>query len=154
MKQPALTTLIILLLMPMNSQGDETYRAAKQYALEIDGCGLDHGYNCIQQQEDDFIGIESDQRMVPGNYLKAWQVAVADFLEIEDLEPTQKDLKHYKFGFTESGDHYIVHFQALLLPEITEGEVTATIRGTYGLTMRYWINKRSMVIDKRLFYKT
>jgi len=145
---------LILLVISMSTQGEDKFTSAAQFAADIDGCGLDHGYRCAESAEDDFTGLESDQRMVPGNYLKAWQLALADFLELEELEPGQKDLKHYKFGFTESADQYIVHFQALLLPELKDGKVAGTIRATYGMTVRYWIDKTNMTIDKRLFYKT
>ena len=154
MKLRAFSVTLILLVISMNTQGDDRYSAAAQYAANKDGCGLDHGYRCVEREEDDFIGLESDQRMVPGNYLKAWQVAVDDFLKLEELENGQKDLKHYKFGFTESGSHYIVHFQALLLPQLEGDEVAGTIRATYGLTVRFWIDKATLTVDKRLFYKT
>lgn len=154
MKFKAYPVTLIFLAISMNTQGDDRYSDAVKFAADKDGCGLDHGYRCVQRKEDDFIGLESDQRMVPGNYLKAWQVAVADFVTLEELETGQKDLKHYKFGFTETADQYIVHFQALLLPELKDGEVEGTIRATYGLTVRYWISKNNLTVEKRLFYKT
>jgi hypothetical protein len=154
MKSKAYSVTLLFLVISMNTQGDDRYNSAVKFAADKDGCGLDHGYQCVQREEDDFIGLESDRRMVPGNYLKAWQVAVADFVTLEELESGQKDLKHYKFGFTETMDQYIVHFQALLLPELKDGEVEGTIRATYGLTARYWINKNTLTVEKRLFYKT
>ena len=154
MKFHVATVAIIALTMSTNIMGDERYNAGVDHAVNADGCGFDHGYECLDISQDDFIGRESDQRMIPGNYLKAWQAAVSDFLALEELESGQKDLKHYKFGFTESDEHYIVHFQALLLPELDRGKVIGTIRATYGLTMRYWINKSNLAVDKRLFYKT
>ena len=154
MKFQVATVAIMALTMSMNTMGNERYRAGVEHAIDADGCGFDHGYECLDKPQDDFIGRKSDQEMIPGNYLKAWQVAVSDFLALEELDSGQKDLKHYKFGFTESAEHYIVHFQALLLPELDQGKVIGTIRATYGLTMRYWINKSNMAVEKRLFYKT
>ena len=154
MNYQAVIIAILSSIMSTNILGDDRYRAGVNHARAADGCGFDHGYECLDRPQDDFVGRESDQRMIPGNYLKAWQIAVSDFQGLEELESGQKDLKHYKIGFTESAEHYIVHFQALLLPELDQGKVSGTIRATYGLTTRYWINKSNMTVEKRLFYKT
>lgn len=116
-------------------------------------CTLDHGYQCKQVREDDFLGLEADQRMTPGPYLKAWQVSYEDFQALPELTDEQKELKHYKVGFTENETHFIVLFQGLLLPEIVDGRPVGTIRSTFGLSTKYWVNKDTLEISERLFLK-
>jgi len=65
----------------------------------------------------------------------------------------QKQLKHYKIGFTENETQYIILYQGLLLPLLENGEVVGTMRATFGLTTKYWINKHTLEIDKRLFLR-
>ena len=116
-------------------------------------CTLDHGYRCIEVQEDDFLGVDADRNMVPGPYLKAWNVCYEDFQSIPELTPEQKELWHYKIGFTENETHFIVLFQGLLLPEIVDGKPAGTIRATFGLSTKYWVDKNTLRISKRLFLK-
>ena len=95
--------------------------------------------------------------MISGNLLRAWQVAVEDFQDQADQTQEQTRLKHYKIGFTENVDHYIILFQALLLPrvETVNGEEKAVglLRETLGRTTKYWISKENFQVDTRLFYK-
>ena len=132
---------------------DPLITSALNYIETLTPCGFDHGYSCPEPVESDVLSIEADGQLVPGNYLKAWMVALEDFTSIDDLEVSQKQLHHYKFGFSENADQFVVEFQALLLPNVDNGEVDGVIRATHGRTTRYWINKSSMEIDKRLFYK-
>ncbi len=149
-----LTLLYGILMIVSASQANDPIKDGLAYAMEQDGCGLDHGYICLNQPEDDFLSLDSHNRMVPGNFIKAWKIAAGDFDSIDDLDPEQRNYRHYKFGFTENDHQYIVLFQALLLPAVEEGKVTGTTHGTFGRTTRYWINKQTMTIDKRLFYKS
>ena len=142
-----------VLLLAGNSQANDIAKASRDYVDELESCGFDHGYSCMPQEESDFLGIEADKAMVPGNYLKAFEVAASAFGNEQGLEPAQRDLKHYKIGFSENPDQYIVHFQGLLMPEVKDGEVIGMTRGIYGRATRYWINKQTLTIDKRLFYK-
>ena len=116
-------------------------------------CIFDHGYRCIEIEEDDFLSPNSDQKMIPGPYLKAWQVCYEDFRTIPDLTDEQKELKHYKIGITQSDSHFIVLFQGLLLPEIVDGQPVGTIRSIFGLSTKYWVDKTTLEISKRLFLK-
>mgnify|MGYP001823698804 FL=1 len=147
--------LIICLILTATdvARGDDPLAESRAYALSADGCGLDHGYVCVPPQEEDFIGVEADSRMLPGNWLRAWQVALVDFQEIEDLPPEARLLKHYKFGFAETDAHYVVHFQPLLLPGIEGGELKGIVRGAIGRQTRYWVDKSDFTIARRLFYK-
>lgn len=126
---------------------------AREYAGRQDGCGLDHGYVCVTPRDEDFLSLEAHQRMLPGNWLRAWQAAWEAFQALEDLEPAQREAKHYKFGFAESEAAYIIHFQPLLLPTVDQGQVTGIARDAIGRQTRYWIDKRDFSVAKRLFYK-
>jgi hypothetical protein len=142
-----------LFLLIGNSYANEIATASRDYVETLGGCGFDHGYVCRSQQESDFLGVEADKIMVPGIYMKAFDVALKAFQSAADIKPEQRELKHYKIGFSENAEQYIVHFQGLLMPEVKDGEVTGMTRGIYGKTTRYWINKKTLSVDKRLFYK-
>ena len=120
--------------------------------LEED-CILEHGYRCADTSEDDFLSAAAHQRMIPAAYLTAWQVCYEDLQSQPDLSAEQKALKHYKIGFTHNDTEYIVLFQALLLPEIVDGEPKGTIRATFGRSTKYWVNRDTLAISKRLFMK-
>ncbi len=135
------------------AEQSDALKASKQFASQRHACGLDHGYQCRSAEESNFLGLEADNAMVPAVYLSAWQQALTDFNEIEDLSEQEKQLQHYKIGFSENEAQYVVHFQALLLPAMEQGKPQGLLRGTVGRTTRYWINKSTMTIDKRLFYR-
>jgi hypothetical protein len=130
---------------------------SQQYAVEAPKCGLIDGYRCAKISEDKFLTRSGQAGLVSGNLLRAWQSAVDDFQSQPDQTREQTRLKHYKIGFTESAEHYIILFQALLLPivEKVEGktEVVGLLRETLGRTTKYWIKKENFQVDTRLFYK-
>ena len=138
----------------VGGQVQESVQKSLDYVRSLETqCTWDHGYRCIQIEEDDFLGTAADQRMVPGPYVAAWQVCYADFNNMSELTPEQKQLRHYKIGLTENDTHFIVLFQGLLLPQIVDGKPVGTIRATFGLSTKYWVEKSSMKISKRLFLK-
>lgn len=120
--------------------------------MQVD-CALDHGYRCTAVQEDSFMGLEADRSMISGTYLEAWLVCYEDFKKMTELTDEQKELKHYKIGFTQNETHFIVLFQGLLLPEIVDGKPVGTIRSTFGLSTKYWVDKGTFEISERLFLK-
>ncbi|MDA9982401.1 hypothetical protein N9H39_06620 [Gammaproteobacteria bacterium] len=121
--------------------------------LDLD-CTLTDGYVCANTEEDDFMRPESWQRMIPAVYMRAWQIAYEDFRQIADLSAEQKDLKHYKIGFTENDTQYIVVLLGLALPYIDEqGEPQGITSAVFGRSVKYWIDKKTNQIAKRLFYK-
>jgi len=151
--QGALVTALLFISFSSSAEQDDFLNASKQYATQSHACGLDHGYQCRSFEESNFLGLEADGAMVPAIYLSAWQHALTDFNEIEDLSDQEKQLQHYKIGFSENEAQYVVHFQALLLPAMEQGKPEGILRGSVGRTTRYWINKSTMAIDKRLFYR-
>ena len=107
----------------------------------------------MDDTESDFLDAASLEQLVPGPYLAAWQVSYLDFQSIPDLTDAQKNLIHYKFGFTHNTDDYIILYQALLLPEMINGKPTGTIRATFGQSAKYWVDRKSLTIRKRLFLR-
>ncbi len=136
------------------AQMQESVKQSIDYvAGQNEDCILEHGYRCVEAVEDDFLSAEAHQRMIPASYLTAWQVCYEDFKALPDLTDEQKELKHYRIGFTHNEYEYIVLFQALLLPEIVDGKPQGTIRSTFGRSMKYRVDRESLAINKRLFLK-
>lgn len=132
----------------------DSVKQSMQYVESLDGeCVYDHGYVCREPSGDDLAAPGRDAAMAPGPYLEAWSVAYRDFAGIAEMTAEQKRLKHYKIGFAETGEQYIVLFQGLLLPRLENGEVVGTLRATYGISTKYWIDKQTLEIDKRLFLR-
>ncbi len=116
-------------------------------------CTYTDGYVCAELREDDFLTPDSERRLVPGAYLAAWEVARRDFSSLDDLTREQKDLKHYRIGFTENDRHYVILFRALLLPRLVDGKPQGVMQVTYGQTTKYWIDKTTLMISDRKFLK-
>lgn len=132
----------------------ESVKQSMEYVESLnDDCVYDHGYRCTEASGDNFTEPESDRTLVPGPYLEAWSISYRDFLEIAEMTSEQKRLKHYKIGFAENDTHYIVLYQGLLLPMLENGEVTGTMRATYGISTKYWIDRTTLKIDERLFLR-
>ena len=153
-----------ILLIPVIAQTDsnsanmeEVLARSEKFAVQTSGCALMDGYRCQHVEEQDFLAAAAQSTMLSGNFFKAWQAAVTDFSNQMDQTSEQLDLKHYKIGFTESPDHYVILLQGLLLPviETEEGEdvVAGLLRTTYGRTTKYWITKSDFRVDTKLFYK-
>lgn len=129
-------------------------KKSREYAASLTAaCSLDDGYVCIDVEEDDFLTGNDKRILVPGSYLAAWGVAYTDFKAISEMTDEQKALHHYKIGFTENNQEIIVYFGALLLPNIVDGKPQGVIRSTFGLPTKYWIDKQSLKINKRLFLR-
>ena len=132
----------------------EMVKKSREYVSNLnETCSLDDGYVCIEVEEDDFLVRNDERILIPGPYLQAWTVAYADFQTIKEMNDEQKALRHYKIGFTENKEEIIVYFGALLLPRIVDGKPQGVIRPTFGLPTKYWIEKQSLKIKKRLFLK-
>jgi len=132
----------------------ESVKQSMEYVSGLsDDCVYDHGYQCIEVSEDDFLRRDPDRSWTPGPYLEAWSVTYRDFLAIEEMSAEQKKLMHYKIGFTENDTQYIVLYQGLLLPRLENGKPAGVMRATFGLTTKYWVDKKTLNIDKRLFLR-
>jgi hypothetical protein len=118
-----------------------------------DDCVYDDGYRCVDVTEDDFIRRDPHRPWIPCPYLEAWMVSFRDFQKITEMNAEQKKLKHYKIGFTQSDTHYIILYRGLLLPMLEDGKPVGTMRATFGLSTKYWINRQTLEVDKRLFLR-
>lgn len=148
---------VVLCLLSLSATAvQDSVKQSMEYVSGLDDdCVYGDGYVCVEAgAEDDFISLDHPGRLlVPGPFLNAWSVSYRDFLDIGEMTDQQKRLKHYKIGFTQNDTQYIVVYQGLLLPMLEDGKVIGTMRATFGLTTKYWINKKSLEIEKRLFLR-
>ncbi len=87
---------------------------------------------------------------VPGKYLQAWNVCYIEFGQIGDLSKEEKLLVHYNIKFYENEDNYLIHFIPKLL---SEEQAKSFNRMVLGREIKYWIDKSTLSIKKRVFYK-
>jgi hypothetical protein len=132
---------------------DSAYERARAYVADlVPDCTWTDGYVCVAPVQDDFLDREATARMVPGSILRAWDVCYRDFLAIDDLTEAQKDLRHYRIGFTEDDEHYIVLFSGLLLPYIdADGKPDGVVNAVFGRSVQYRVSKQDLVIRQRLY---
>lgn len=137
------------------AQPMESEQRSRDYVNSLtDDCVRTDGYACVEIEESDFLSVAAEQAMLPGNYLEAWSRSYVDFQTLEELDAEQKRLKHYRIGFTEDDAHYIVLYRALLLPNVSaEGNVDGILRISIGMTTKYWVDKKTFAIVKRLFLR-
>lgn len=151
-------SLIVVFLLPVAFAGElnvdmvdseQLVQRARTYVEALDGgCTYGDGYVCAG---DDEIGGTTS---VTGPYLDAWKVCHEDFLAIEDLNAQQKDLRHYRVEFAENEAMFVISLNGLLLPYMGDsGKPEGVIQAVYGRTTRYWVDKATLGITKRLFYK-
>ncbi|MFC1665536.1 hypothetical protein ACFL17_07915, partial [Pseudomonadota bacterium] len=129
---------------------DAILKQSTNYILSLkNNCTRTDGYKCMDKG-----AIENLKKtLLPGNYLKAWSICYQDFLNIQDLTEEQKQLRHYNIRITEDKEHYVIEFQGLLLPYVENGRPVSVLTGIFGRETRYWVNKDTYAISKRLFYK-
>ena len=142
------------LIFPTTTMATDNFEELKEYAASVvTSCVLSDGYVCEKITEDNFLSAPSQDKLIPAIYLSAWTKAYEAFNSLEDLTVDQKELKHYKIGFTETDADYIILFAALLLParilnKVPEGFNTAT----FGRTTKFWINKETLSVTKHLYF--
>jgi hypothetical protein len=90
------------------------------------------------------------EKSLSGEYLYAFTVSFENFLQIDDLGQSQKDLKNYKIFIDEFENYYVITYLPILLSDEQAKKYKAI---TLGREIRYWINKKDNKIEKRLFYK-
>ncbi len=137
------------------AQSTDSEQRSRDYVSNLaDDCVRTDGYACVASEESDFLSVAAEQAMLPGNYLEAWSRSYVDFQTLEELNAEQKRLKHYRIGFTEDEANYIVLFRALLLPRVdAQGIVDGVLRVSIGMTTKYWVDKKTFAIAKRLFLR-
>ena len=125
----------------------------QQFVQNLDGqCAYDDGYIC-QSTDPSFFSKESQQALLPAVYLQVWETVLNAFQQLPELNESQKDLKHYKIGFAEKGDHYVVLFSPVFLPYFVDGVPQGVSTGAYGKSVKFWLNKRPLAVTKYLYLK-
>lgn len=149
-----LSTVVLMTACESIAQESDalTKRSIEYVLAHPDSCTLGDAYVC--QPIDEMAVIGSQSTMAPGTYLKVWPLVYDDFSALDELSAAQKDLKHYKIGFAENENSYLVIFSALLLPQLNAaGLPEGLLRTTLGKSMRYEIDKKSLKIMSRKYYK-
>ena len=78
--------VLLLFCNTGGAQMQESVKHSIEYVLSIEvDCVLDHGYQCVDGVEDEFLTLASHQRMIPGPYFAAWQVSYDDFKSMPDI---------------------------------------------------------------------
>ena len=92
----------------------------------------------------------SEPIVVDGTYLAAWNVCYKEFIQIEDLTEDEKELKHYSIEFSEDRDSYIIY----LIPNLlSDNQIKKMNRIAIGRETKYWVDKATLRIRKRSFFK-
>lgn len=129
-------------------------RDLKTYIENLDSsCAYQDGYTCAEKTDPRFYSKESHQSMLPAVHVQAWTVAYEKFISLKELTDQQKQLHHYKIGFAEQGQYYIVLFLALRLPYFDNGKANGVSTGSYGMSVKMWVDKQSLSVSKQLFLK-
>ena len=130
--------------------------SAEEYVAGLpDNCVYEDGYTCAPEAtgETGFTAAIDSSGMLSTVYLRAWNVSWEDFQQLDDLSDEQKKLKHYRVGFAQDDNNLIVVLRPLLLPWMEGGKPAGLSRGTIGPGVKYWIDKQSYTINKRLYQK-
>lgn len=137
---------------PMVIQDDALQRSLDYVRDLTKDCTLTDGYECKEVAEDDFLRPGSWEKMIPARYLAAWEVCHQDFRQLSELTEEQRELRHYKVGFTENDTAYVILLQGLQLPYIDEnGKRNGIVSAVFGRSVKYWVDKQSLTIAQRKF---
>ncbi len=159
MKHFYITTLIVSSLSTgfgcaHAQNSSKAQNAAETYVSQLDtSCTYDDGYTCIDNSDTSFTSIDATSKMLSAPYLTAWPVAYADFKQLPELSAEQKQLTHYKIGFAETNDEYIILFNALLMPYVEKGKASGISTAPFGRSIKYWVNKSNLSIRQKLYLK-
>lgn len=135
--------------MPENKKSE-----LKEYIEGLDSsCLYQDGYTCAEKSDPTFYSQDAQNSMLPAGYFHAWNPAYEKFLSLVELTDKQKDLKHYKIGFAEEGDQFVVLFFPLALPYFENGKASGISTGIYGMSVKIWVDKKTLAVSKQLFLK-
>ena len=88
---------------------------------------------------------------VTGKFLKAFLVAYQDFMKIENISRSKKNIENYSIGFNDDKINYYV-----FLTPIESGRSKSDVVGggnEFGKQMRYTIRKSDYAIRQRAYYR-
>jgi len=121
-------------------------------SLPVD-CLYDDGYVCAEPSDPLFYQQTLNGQLIQASYLQAWHNAYKAFLALPEITEKQKALHHYKIGFADEAEHYIVLFSPLRMPYIHNGKPQAASNVTYGKAVKIWVAKSDLVVTKHLYLK-
>jgi|GEM_PF-1686458 len=139
---------------------DEMVREATQYVENLPrDCVYLDGYIC--QAEGPKPGESSrvyahatdDSGTLPGSLVQVWPAAYAHFMADENLNDQQKQLMHYRIGFSKQGNEAIVLFRPLFLPQMQNGEVVGKMRATIGREVRVHVDLTTQKVSRSIYGK-
>jgi hypothetical protein len=98
-------------------------------------------------EEKTLIDTSGANLVIRGEYLKAWEVAIARFRRIKDIEPAGKDLALYHVLFWEKPDQYVIGF----VPKTDSKGRSLEEKGARGTEIR--VRKRDLKVESVIFYQ-
>ena len=135
------------------SNGLDKAKHLQDFIKNLDrSCAYTDGYQC-HLSDPNFYSQEAQKSLVPAVYLPAWTIAYTAFLQLPNLSAEQKELTHYKIGFAEQDDQIVILFAPLFLPYFDAKEPKGISRGTYGQSLKFWVDKKSLIVTKHIFLK-
>jgi hypothetical protein len=94
-----------------------------------------------------------DTGTLPALLVQAWPAAYAHFLADENLNDQQKQLMHYRIGFSKQGNEAIVLFRPLFLPQMQNGKVVGEMRATIGREIRINVDLKTLKVTRSIYGK-
>jgi hypothetical protein len=91
----------------------------------------------------DTKNVNAKKVLIPGIYLEAWNACSGGILKELERNASINKLNQHEIEFSEENDYITI--------EITPGETSEYI--PVGGGMKYWINKKSMIMTKKELYK-
>lgn len=85
--------------------------------------------------------------LVDGRHLKAWTEAWASHRAISDLEPEQRTIDNYMFGFDEDADNIYVN----VVPKVDMDSLTPGGENARGRSARYTVDKSTYRVLRHVF---
>jgi hypothetical protein len=139
---------------------DEMVREATDYVAGLAGnCVYLDGYTCQDEgprpgeSSRVFAHATDDGGTLPASLVQAWSAAYAHFLADENLNDQQKQLMHYRVGFSKQGNEAIVLFRPLFLPQMQDGKPVGNLHATIGREVRINVDLNTLQVTGSIYGK-
>ena len=155
MKNILLATALLVQAFNMAFGAENTTMREMQDYIESlpENCHYEDGYVCSEASDINFYQQVVNNQLVHARYLQAWSAAYQGFIGLPELTDKQKNLLHYKIGFAETEQDYVVYFSPLRMPYIENGQPQGVSNVTYGQAVKFWVNKTTGKVSKHQFLK-
>jgi hypothetical protein len=100
-----------------------------------------------------YAHVMDDTGTLPALLVQAWPAAHAHFLADENLNDQQKQLMHYRIGFSKQENEAIVLFRPLFLPQMQNGKVVGKMRATIGREIRINVDLNTLKVTRSIYGK-